>query len=115
VSEKREREEGERAWVGERRAQPGSIYRKKRGRRRDTTEEETASHGAIDGHQWWLRNGEEIGREIGETAASFWRVRRDEGVVVTPGFKGQSRVHLIHVSKKITYIITECIKINVII
>jgi hypothetical protein len=71
VSEKREREEGERAWVGERRAQPGSIYRKKRGRRRDTTEEETASHGAIDGHQWWLRNGEEIGREIGETAASF--------------------------------------------
>jgi hypothetical protein len=32
---------------------------------------------------------------------------------VTPGFKGQSRVHLIHVPKKTTYIITECIEINV--
>jgi hypothetical protein len=26
-----------------------------------------------------------------------------------PGFKGQSRVHLIHAPKKTTYIITECI------
>jgi hypothetical protein len=34
---------------------------------------------------------------------------------VTPGFKGQSRVHLIHAPKKTTYIITECIEINVII
>jgi hypothetical protein len=33
--------------------------------------------------------------------------------VVTPGFKGQSRVHLIHAPKKTTYIITECIEINV--
>jgi hypothetical protein len=32
---------------------------------------------------------------------------------VTPGFKGQSRVHLIHAPKKATYIITECIEINV--
>jgi hypothetical protein len=34
---------------------------------------------------------------------------------VTPGFKGQSRVHLIHAPKKTTYIITECIEINVVI
>jgi hypothetical protein len=33
---------------------------------------------------------------------------------VTPGFKEQSRVHLIHAPKKTTYIITECIEINVI-
>jgi hypothetical protein len=33
--------------------------------------------------------------------------------VVTPRFKGQSRVHLIHAPKKTTYIITECIEINV--
>jgi hypothetical protein len=33
--------------------------------------------------------------------------------VVTPGFKGQSRVYLIHALKKITYIIAECIEINV--
>jgi hypothetical protein len=32
---------------------------------------------------------------------------------VTPEFKGQSRVHLIHAPKKITYIIIECIEINV--
>jgi hypothetical protein len=32
---------------------------------------------------------------------------------VTPGFKRQSRVHLIHAPKKTTYIITECIEINV--
>jgi hypothetical protein len=31
-----------------------------------------------------------------------------------PGFKEQSRVHLIHAPKKTTYIITECIEINVI-
>jgi hypothetical protein len=34
---------------------------------------------------------------------------------VTPGFKEQSRVHLIHAPKKTTYIITECIEINVMI
>jgi hypothetical protein len=32
---------------------------------------------------------------------------------VTPGFKGQSQVHLIYASKKTTHIITECIEINV--
>ena len=32
---------------------------------------------------------------------------------VTPGFKEQSRVHLIHAPKKTTHIITECIEINV--
>jgi hypothetical protein len=32
---------------------------------------------------------------------------------ITPGFKGQRRVHLIHAPKKTTYIITECIEINV--
>jgi hypothetical protein len=32
---------------------------------------------------------------------------------VTPGFKEQSQVHLIHAPKKTTYIITECIEINV--
>jgi hypothetical protein len=31
-----------------------------------------------------------------------------------PGFKEQSRVHLIHAPKKTTCIITECIEINVI-
>jgi hypothetical protein len=43
--------------------------------------------------------------------------RLDTGIVpkafVTPGFKGQSQVHLIHAPKKTTYIITECIEINV--
>jgi hypothetical protein len=34
--------------------------------------------------------------------------------IVTPGFKEQSRVHLIHAPKKKTYIITKCIEINVI-
>jgi hypothetical protein len=32
---------------------------------------------------------------------------------ITPGFKGQSRVHLIHAPNKTTYIITECIEINI--
>jgi hypothetical protein len=32
---------------------------------------------------------------------------------VTPGFKEQSRVNLIHAPKKTTYIIIECIEINV--
>jgi hypothetical protein len=31
----------------------------------------------------------------------------------TPGFKEQSQVHLIHAPKETTYIITECIEINV--
>jgi hypothetical protein len=33
---------------------------------------------------------------------------------VTPGFKEQSRVHLIYAPEKTTHIITECIEINVI-
>jgi hypothetical protein len=33
--------------------------------------------------------------------------------LVTPRFKGQSRVHLIYAPKKTTYIITACIEINV--
>jgi hypothetical protein len=41
---------------------------------------------------------------------NFFRPR-----LVTSRFKGQSRVHLIHAPKKTTYIITECIEINVII
>jgi hypothetical protein len=32
---------------------------------------------------------------------------------VTPGFKGQSPVHLIYAPKKTTHIITKCIEINV--
>jgi hypothetical protein len=35
--------------------------------------------------------------------------------IVTPGFKKQSRVHLIYAPEKTTHIITECIEINVII
>jgi hypothetical protein len=37
------------------------------------------------------------------------------GEMSHPGFKEQSRVHLIHAPKKTTHIITECIEINVII
>jgi hypothetical protein len=32
---------------------------------------------------------------------------------ITPRFKEQSRMHLIHAQKKTIYIITECIEINV--
>jgi hypothetical protein len=35
------------------------------------------------------------------------------GILSHSGFKEQSRVHLIHAPKKTTYIITECIEINV--
>jgi hypothetical protein len=38
---------------------------------------------------------------------------RRTSIAVTPGFKEQSRVHLIHAPKKTTYIIIECIEINV--
>jgi hypothetical protein len=45
------------------------------------------------------------------------RENRDHGEerrhVSHPGFKGQSRVHLIYAPKKTTYIITEYIEINV--
>ena len=40
-------------------------------------------------------------------------MRGEKGGFVTPGFKEQSRVHLIHAPNKTTYIITECIEINV--
>jgi hypothetical protein len=50
---------------------------------------------------------------------SLGHARHTEGcrraLAVTPGFKEQSRVHLIHAPKKTTYIIIECIEINVII
>jgi hypothetical protein len=38
----------------------------------------------------------------------------EEKDLVTPGFKEQSRVHLIYAPDKTTHIITECIEINVI-
>jgi hypothetical protein len=41
---------------------------------------------------------------------TMWTV----GSGVTPGFKEQSRVHLIYAQEKTTHIITECIEINVI-
>jgi hypothetical protein len=57
---------------------------------------ENALRGGLQGSSLTLE-----GRELGWMAD------------VTPGFKGQSRVHLIHASKKTTYIIIECIEINV--
>jgi hypothetical protein len=39
--------------------------------------------------------------------------KRVTTMFVTPGFKGQRRVHFIHAPKKTTYIITKCIEINV--
>jgi hypothetical protein len=47
------------------------------------------------------------------SGVSAWAVACRHGLCVTPGFKGQSRVRLIHAPKKTTYIITECIEINV--
>jgi hypothetical protein len=38
---------------------------------------------------------------------------RRRSIDPTPGFKEQSRVHLIHAPKKTTYTITKCIEINV--
>jgi hypothetical protein len=43
-----------------------------------------------------------------EKDLAFW-----EEMCNTPGFKGQSQVHLIHAPKETTYIIIECIEINV--
>jgi hypothetical protein len=43
-------------------------------------------------------------RAVARTATSVIVV--SDSVSVTPGFKGQNRVHLIHASKKTTYIIT---------
>jgi hypothetical protein len=42
-----------------------------------------------------------------------WAITSYGGLLSHPGFKEQSRVHLIHAPKKTTYIITECIEINV--
>jgi hypothetical protein len=47
------------------------------------------------------------------SAASEVRAAKSEGTGVTPEFKEQSQVHLIQAPKKTTYIITECIEINV--
>jgi hypothetical protein len=46
---------------------------------------------------------------------AFWGVCGSRSVTqpVTPGFKGQSRVHLIYAPKKTAHILTECIEINV--
>jgi hypothetical protein len=44
---------------------------------------------------------------------NFYKEKNYDGESVTSRFKGQSRVHLIHAPKKTTYIITECIEINV--
>ena len=50
-----------------------------------------------------------------QVGGMFSKIKLDGGsIIVTPGFKGQSRLHLIHAPKKTTYIITECIEINVI-
>jgi hypothetical protein len=54
--------------------------------------------------------GHERGKFGGEGEGLGGVVVQDD---VTPGFKEQSRVHLIHAPKKTTYIITECIEINV--
>ena len=55
-----------------------------------------------------------IDASIGECASLLIaNVTANIALCVTPGFKGQSRVHHIHAPKKTTYIITECIEINV--
>jgi hypothetical protein len=48
-----------------------------------------------------------------ETVSSGDANTTNRGGCNTPGFKGQSRVHLIHAPKKTTYIITKCIEINI--
>jgi hypothetical protein len=57
--------------------------------------------GASAGHWWGSKKG--VGRVGGHHGREICHTR----------FKGQSRVHLIHAPKKTTYIITECIEINV--
>jgi hypothetical protein len=51
-------------------------------------------------------------REVVSENLVSWSPRDVPLMGVTPGFKGQSRVHLIHAPKKTTYIITKCIEIN---
>jgi hypothetical protein len=53
-----------------------------------------------------MREGERKIEKNKKTLCKF------SNICVTPGFKKQSRVHLIHAPKKTTYIITECIEIN---
>jgi hypothetical protein len=48
-----------------------------------------------------------------DVATSRWLAGTLDCPVVRPGFKGQSRVHLIYAPKKTTHIIKECIEINV--
>jgi hypothetical protein len=52
-----------------------------------------------------------LDQEIRDLEIIHQQVQRKK--VSHPGFKGQSRVHLIHAPKKTTYIITKCIEINV--
>jgi hypothetical protein len=66
------------------------------------------------GAQGWdgsAGSARDAGKEVGMVEGGMQGRRRGP---VTPGFKEQSRVHLIHAPKKTTYIITECIEINVI-
>jgi hypothetical protein len=53
--------------------------------------------------------------DVSKRGGSWLGVDRRGCRLSHPGLKGQSRVHLIHAPKKTTYIITECIEINVII
>jgi hypothetical protein len=68
-------------------------------------------------HRWisnpWPRLDQSGGRAGMGNTCGRQEGPKGRGASVTPGFKGQSRVHLIHAPKKTTYIITECIEINV--
>jgi hypothetical protein len=86
----------------------GSLDVEERARAKDTCGKGVVTSSAI----WYKRS----------TLMSHIKIKRRTNNImprssssVTPGFKGQSRVHLIHAPKKTTYIITECIEINVII
>jgi hypothetical protein len=46
--------------------------------------------------------------------ATLGKTKAPSAIIVTSGFKQQSRVHLIYAPEKTTHIITECIEINVI-
>jgi hypothetical protein len=61
---------------------------------------------------WWARWAAR-GNGLGEGVELRWAGRGERPGGVTPGFKGQSRVHLIYAPKKTTHIITERIEINV--
>jgi hypothetical protein len=48
-----------------------------------------------------------------QLSVSSYSQHSSDTTSVTPGFKEQSQVHLIHAPKETTYIITECIEINI--